>query len=153
MKKTLIILVALVMGGVASAQIQDLGIRGAFGSGTGYEVSAMWGMGGNRLETDLGWTSDPHDNWGYINLSGIYQWTGEISGPFGWYAGLGANLGLYTGNNANYNGFGLGLALQAGLEFNFPFPLQLTLDVRPNYGLIGHSGFGWGAALGVRYRF
>ncbi|MCR4659407.1 MAG: hypothetical protein K5650_03825 [Bacteroidales bacterium] len=152
MKKIIIAIVAVVaMSTVASAQISTLGVRGAFGSGAGAELSAQWGLGGNRLETDLGWVGGP--NWSYINLSGIYQWTGEISGPFGWFAGIGANLGLYGGNNADYNGFGLGLAAQAGLEFNFSFPLQLTLDVRPSWGFIGHSGFGWGAALGVRYRF
>ena len=152
MKKLFIALVAVfAMSTMASAQIKDLGVRGAFGSGAGAELSAQWGMGGNRLETDLGWAGGDH--WGYINLSGIYQWTGTISGDFGWFAGIGANLGLYNGTDKDYDGFGLGLAAQAGFEYNFSFPLQLTLDVRPNWGFIGHSGFGWGLALGVRYRF
>lgn len=152
MKKILIAIVAiLALNTMANAQIKDLGVRGAFGSGAGAELSAQWGMGSNRLETDLGWVG--HEDWGYVNLSAIYQWTGTFIDNFGWFAGLGANLGLYNGSNKDYDGFGLGFAAQAGLEYNFPFPLQLTLDVRPNWGLVGHSGFGWGLALGARYRF
>lgn len=152
MKKIIIALVAVFAMGAANAQIQDLGIRGAFGGGYGAELSAMWGLGGNRLETDLGWTGGP--DWGYINLTGIYQWTWDLGSDFGWFAGVGANLGLYNGNNAEYNGFGLGVAAQIGLEFNpSAIPFQFTLDFRPSWGLIGHSGFGYGGALGIRYRF
>lgn len=149
MKKFIVAIVAVfAMSTVANAQISTLGVRGAFGSGAGAELSAQWGMGGNRLETDLGWAGN--QNWGYINLSGIWQWTGSIAGDFGWFAGVGANLGIYSGA---YSGFGLGLAGQAGLEYNFPIPLQVTLDVRPSWSFIGYSGFGWGVALGLRYRF
>lgn len=149
MKKILIAIVAVfAMSTVANAQISTIGVRGAFGSGAGAELSAQWGMGGNRLETDLGWCGGA--DWGYINLSGIWQWTGEFGSGFGWFAGVGANVGLYNGA---YDGLGLGLAAQAGLEYNFSIPLQLTLDVRPSWSFIGYSGFGWGAALGIRYRF
>lgn len=153
MKKFIIAIVAVfAMSTAASAQIQDLGVRGAFGSGAGAELSAMWGLGGNRLETDLGWAGG-HD-WSYINLTGVYQWTWALGGDFGWFAGIGANLGLYSGTNAEYSGFGLGFAAQIGLEFNpSAIPFQFTLDFRPSWGLIGHSGFGYGGALGIRYRF
>ena len=81
--------------GAANAQIQDLGVRGAFGSGAGAELSAMWGLGGNRLETDLGWAG--WDNANYINLTAIYQWTWQLGGDFGWFAGVGGNVGLWNG--------------------------------------------------------
>ncbi len=150
MKKTLIILVAVLMGSFAMAQT-NLGVRLGGGDGFGGELSGQFGLGGNRLEADLGWTGGDH--WSYINLSGIYQWTGNITGPLGWYAGIGANLGLYGGDNEAYKaGLGLGVALQAGLELNLNIPFQFTLDVRPSWGFIGHSGFGWGAALGIRYK-
>ena len=153
MKKTMIILVAILMGSMASAQIQDLGIRGAFGSGFGGEISAMWGLGGNRLETDLGWSGGK--GWSYINLNGVYQWTWDLGSNFGWFAGVGASLGLYSGSAENYTaGFGLGILGQIGLEFNpQAIPFQFTLDFRPQWDFIGHSGFGYGGALGIRYRF
>ena len=60
MKKVLLTLVAIfALSTMASAQIKDLGIRVGYGG----EVSAMWGVGGNRLETDLGWNSK------YLGLS------------------------------------------------------------------------------------
>lgn len=154
MKKVIIVLVAVLMGTMASAQIQDLGVRGAFGSGYGAELSAMWGMGGNRLETDLGWTGDDH--WSYINLNCVYQWTWDLGSDFGWFAGVGANVGLYSSDGAaGYNnGLGLGVLGQIGLEFNpSAIPFQFTLDFRPQWDIIGHSGFGYGGALGIRYRF
>jgi hypothetical protein len=155
MKKILLTVVAIfAMSTMANAQIKDLGVRGAFGAGAGAELSAMWDcglLGANRLETDLGWAGNK--DWGYINLTGIVQWTGDLGSNFGWFAGVGANLGLYNGNDADYDGFGLGLAAQVGLEYNFSIPIQLTLDFRPGWSFIGHSGFGYGVALGIRYRF
>lgn len=152
MKKIIIAVVAIfTMTTMANAQIENLGIRGAFGAGSGCELSAQWGMGGNRLETDLGYAGGK--NWGYLNLSGIYQWKGEFGSGFGWFAGVGANLGLYNGTDPDHDGFGLGIAAQAGLEYNFSIPLQLTLDIRPGWSLIGYSGFDYGIALGIRYRF
>lgn len=154
MKKIVLVLVAVFSMGMANAQIQDLGVRGAFGSGAGAELSTMWGLGGNRLELDLGWVSGPH--WGYANLTGVYQWTWALGSDFGWYAGLGANVGLYNGSNDEHykDGLGLGFVAQIGLEFNpSAIPFQFTLDARPQWDVIGHSGFGYGLALGIRYRF
>ena len=153
MKKIIIAIVAVfAMSTAANAQLQDLGIRGAFGGGAGAELSAMWGMGGNRLETDLGWA-----NWydaTYLNLTGIWQWTWDLGSGFGWFAGVGANVGLYSGT-ADHDGLGLGIAAQIGLEFNpDAIPFQFTLDFRPQWDLLGaHSGFGYAGALGIRYRF
>ncbi len=153
MKKIIIAIVAVfAMSTAANAQIQDLGVRGAFGSGAGAELSAMWGLGGNRLETDLGWAGG--QNWSYMNLTCVYQWTWKLGGDFGWFAGAGANLGIYSGSATN-GGLGLGVCGQIGLEFNpSAIPFQFTLDFRPQWNVIGYnSGFGYAAALGIRYRF
>jgi len=149
MKKIFLALVAVFALSTTISAQNAIGIRGAFGSSHGAELSFQHGLGENRLELDLGWAS--HDEWAYYNLSGIYQWTGTISGDFGWYAGIGANIGYW----ANYDdALGLGVLLQAGLEYNFSFPLQVTLDVRPQWDFLGaSSGFGYGLALGLRYRF
>lgn len=150
MKKALLALAMLVAFASASFAQNALGVRLGAGNGTNAELSYQMGMGSNRLEFDLGWNG--HDNWAYYNLSGIYQWTGTFTGPLGWYAGLGANLGLWSAKN-NDSSFGLAIGGQAGLELNIIDPLQFTLDVRPMWNFIGHgAGFGWGAALGIRFK-
>lgn len=151
MKKFFLALFAVIaLAGAANAQ-NALGVRGAFGSNNGAELSFQLGMGSNRLELDLGWAGHEHD--AYYNLSGIYQWTGSISGNFGWFAGLGANIGWWNGPADN--NLGLGFLVQAGLEYDFQaIPLQVTLDARPQWDVLGaHSGFGYGLALGLRYMF
>lgn len=152
MKKALLILVAI-MGFAFAANAQNwIGVRGAFGSSYGAEVSWQHGFNpNNRLELDLGWNI--HSNYNYFNISGIYQWMGGIVGNLGWFAGVGANAGLWTGY-AEGN-FGLGFLAQAGLEYNFQAaPFQITLDFRPQWDVLGAaSGFGYAGALGIRYRF
>ena len=150
MKKIIIAIVAVfAMSTAANAQIQDLGLRGGWGDGWNGEISAMWGLGGNRLETDLGMSSNGH----YINLTGIYQWTWDLGSDFGLFAGVGANVGLWNGT-AN-DGLGLGVDVQIGLEFTpSAIPFQFTLDFRPQWDFMGnHNGFGPAGAFGIRYRF
>lgn len=156
MKKILLTVVAIfAMSTMANAQIQDLGARIGGGQGYGAELSTMWGLGGNRLELDLGWGN--HDHHSNLSLTGVYQWTGDIGSGFSWYAGFGARVAMWSWENGYHNGdtdIALALVGQAGIEYNFSFPLQLTLDIRPNFWLIPESSFHWGdIALGIRYRF
>lgn len=158
MKKIVLAIVALfAMGTMATAQIQDLGVRIGGGQGFGAELSAMWGMGGNRIETDLGWKSD--DGYNLISLTGIYQLKGDLGSGFGWFAGVGARLALWTWDTPVKDGadFALAVAGQAGLEYNFSaIPIQLTLDIRPQFWILPDMDdrFQWGdIALGIRYRF
>lgn len=151
MKKVLLILVAVIGLGLAANAQNWIGVRGAFGSSYGAELSFQHGFNANnRLELDLGWNR--HNTYGYTNLSGIYQWTGGIAGNFGWFAGVGANVGIWSGYSEG--SIGLGFLAQAGLEYNFNIPFQITLDARPQWDVLGAaSGFGYGIALGIRYRF
>lgn len=100
----------------------------------------------NRLEVDLGYNF----NYG-VNIAGTYQWLWalDIDGlGFNWYAGVGANLGIWDSK------FGLGALGQIGIEYNFNIPLALSLDWRPGIHFIPDMHIGWqGFALGVRYRF
>lgn len=151
MKKIIIAIVAVfAMGTMASAQIQDLGVRIGGGQGYGAELSTMWSFG-NRVELDLGWGS--HDNYTDFTLTGIYQWQGELGSGFGWFAGVGARIAYWDGYSDG--NIALALAGQAGLEYNFSaIPIQLTLDIRPAFYLIPDTYFHWGdIALGIRYRF
>ena len=157
MKKLFIAIVAVfAMSTVASAQIQTLGVRVGGGQGYGAELSAQWGFMGQRLETDLGWNSGDH--YTGFSLAGVYQWTGEIGSGFGWYAGVGARLAMWSwesGYKDHDTDFALALVGQAGIEYNFDaIPIQLSLDIRPNFWLLPETSFHWGdIALGIRYRF
>lgn len=151
MKKVLLVFITM-LGFVFAANAQNNAIGLRFGGGSamyGAEISYQLLAGNNRVELDLGFSGNE-----YINLAGIYQWTGPIAGGFGWYVGPGVNLGYCI-----HHGFGIAVILQGGVEYNFStIPLQLSLDVRPSWDFIRregciYSGFGWGVALGIRYRF
>lgn len=151
MKKIFVVLVAVFALGFAANAQDAIGLRFGGGTALGAEVSFQKGLGSNRLELDLG-VSRSTDN--YFNLCGIYQWKGNfVDDWFGWYAGPGVNVG-YCGNH----GLGLAVVGQFGIEFNFhDFPFQLTADVRPQFEFLlpehcGYRGFGWGGALGIRYK-
>ena len=152
MKKIIVMIVAIVALGTSAIAQEDgnhIGVRLGDGYGTNAEISYQMGLGGNRAEFDLG--VNMNNGWNYIHLAGVYQWIGNISGGLGWYAGVGASMGIFKGK---YNGFGLGIAGQIGLSYDFPIPLQLTLGMRPEYDFLGYSHLGWGGvALGIRYRF
>lgn len=156
MKKVMLLLVA-VFGLTFAVNAQNwIGVRGAFGSSAGAELSYQHGFNANnRLELDLGWnTHKVHDvAYGYYNLSAVYQWMGGIVDNLGWFAGIGANAGFWNGYNDG--NFGLGFLAQAGLEYNFQaVPFQITLDFRPQWDVLGAAtGFGYAGALGLRYRW
>ncbi len=154
MKKVILTLVAILgLGFAVTAQTSNaIGVRGAFGDKYGAELSYQQALGSNnRLEMDLGWYN-AHDYGDYINLTGIYQWVWNIQGGLNWYAGLGANVGLWTGQNDD--NIGVGFDGQIGIEYDFDIPFQISLDARPQWDVLGaSSGFGYGAALGIRYRF
>lgn len=153
MKKVFVLLFAVVALSFAGNAQNAIGVRGAFGNSSAAELSFQHSLGAaNRLELDLGWHN--YKDWGsYVNLTAIYQWNWNITGGLGWYAGVGANAGLYTGKYESDN-FGIGLDAQIGLEYKFSIPLQVSLDFRPQWDLLGHaSGFGYGVALGLRFCF
>jgi hypothetical protein len=158
MKKVALLTIGLFMlFSLASlGQEKALGLRFGGGNLVGAEISYQTPFAGERLELDLGWGGN--SNWNYWNIAGIYQWVMPIESGFYWYLGLGPSLGSwnYVGdNNHNDAGLSLSLALNAGIEYNFSeIPLQLSVDTRPELGLINHGDDRWfGLALGIRYRF
>ncbi|MBQ9639716.1 MAG: hypothetical protein IJV22_09215 [Bacteroidales bacterium] len=159
MKKVLMVLVAVLTLGTAASAQHAIGVRLGGGQGFGTEISYQHGLGQNRLEFDLGWHGGDHYN--DLNLVGVYQVTGNISGNFGWYAGAGVGLTLVSWNNGHDGdgSFALGVVGQAGVEYNFQaVPIQVSLDIRPRLNIINPYGSGldfhWGdIALGIRYTF
>ena len=79
-------------------------------------------------------------------------------GEWNWNLGVGAGLGIY-GFRAPL--FYVGAVGHVGVEYNFWFPLQLSVDYRPNLGIVAGgggavfntTGLYSGITLGVRYLF
>jgi hypothetical protein len=146
--KKIILIAAMALGFVvtAVAQPKAVGLRLGYGA----EVTYQHNLGSsNFLEANLGL-----NDFSTLNLAATYnwmiakpQWTDR--GEWGFYAGPGIALG------AGKDIFNVGIAGQVGLEYTFWFPLQLSIDVRPQLGLVGDNFglWGWYPQLGVRYRF
>lgn len=150
--KKIILSVALVLGFAiaATAQPRALGARVGYGVDLSYQHTIK---DANFIEADLGL-----GDFAFLNLAATYNfmianpaWTDE--GKWGFYAGPGVALGAGSGV------FNVGVAGQVGLEYTFEFPLQLSLDIRPQLGLVSVGEvskfgiWGWYPHLGVRYRF
>ena len=146
MKKTIIIIAAIFFFAIAAnAQSRGIGIRMGYGAELSYQHSIDY----NFVEADLGW--GPHGTW----VTGIYDFLFPIQDGFNFYAGPGAQLGMYhyKKNDELHSGFDLGLAGQLGIEYNFNIPLQLSLDWRPSFTFFNTYFDYFGLSLGVRYRF
>jgi len=154
MKKLVISFVFLLaFGAYSSAQVSSnaLGIRFGGGDFLGGELSYQRGLGSsNRLELDLGFSGNSNKNNFY--LAGIYQWNWNIAGGFNWFLGPGATIGYQNWDDDGR--FNLAVGGQLGIEYNFKAigaPILLSLDTRPMWSFVGHTGFGWGVDLGLRY--
>ncbi len=162
MKKTiLVVLIAICSSAFVNAQEisnNAIGLRLGDNDGLGAEISYQMKLSNtNRLEADLGFRN--HDNYDAFKLSGIYQWVWQIDGGFNWYAGFGAGVGSWSikdGYNGNDDdGVFLNADGNIGIEYNFDAPILISLDFRPEIGLIGDYGDGTALdlALSVRYQF
>ncbi|MFT5891662.1 MAG: hypothetical protein ACI9Y7_001769 [Dokdonia sp.] len=163
MKKTLFSIV-LFLGIVASMQAQEIsgnaiGIRIGDNDGFGTEVNYQRALGdNNRLELGLGWRSA--DNFNAIRLTGLYQWVWNLDGNFNWYAGVGAAAGTFDFDDGfvgdrDIDEFFVNAAGVVGIEYDFDIPLLLSLDFRPEIGLINDidDSLEFDIALGIRYQF
>ena len=158
MKK--ILLTSMVMFGFgvfAFSQVNPnaLGLRLGGGTINGGELSYQKGIGSsNRLELDLGFGGNK--DYGSLSLTGIYHWNWNIVESLNWYVGPGAGVSFVNAKHGD-NYVGVAIGGQIGLEYDFSSlgaPILLSLDARPMWNLLGDfNGFGWGAALGIRYIF
>lgn len=160
--KKLVLLITCVFAFTLTSQSQTiadnaLGLRLGGSDGVGTEISYQRGLSENhRLELDLGWRNGK--NYDAFKLTGLHQWVWNIESGFNWFAGVGAGLGSVDGNddfNDDDNGIFVTAAGNVGIEYNFDFPLLLSLDFRPELGVINSYGddLEFDIALGIRYQF
>ena len=160
MKRLLLVIVLILSAyfGMAQEPRHALGLRLDGGDGFGPAISFQYMMSDYyRLELDLGNNSAyTHSSWG---VAGIFQRVWVIDRGFNWYLGAGGRVGSWDWNK-NYTGTetgGLFVAAVAnlGIEYTFPIKLQISIDARPELGLVNHGGDSYtnSIALSVRYRF
>ncbi|MDM9631668.1 hypothetical protein [Robiginitalea aurantiaca] len=137
-----------------------IGLRLGDSDGFGAEISYQKSLTrSSRLEFDMGWRDTR--NYNAFKLVGLHQWVRNLDGNFNWFYGVGGGIG-----NVNFNedydtdsngGFFLFAAGDIGIEYNFDIPLLLSVDFRPEIGIIGYDGFtdnfNFDIALGIRYQF
>jgi hypothetical protein len=100
-----------------------------------------------------------------IGATATYDWINPFGtaipwnnkGEWNWSLGVGAGLGIY---GFDAPAFYVGAVGHVGVEYNFWFPLQLSVDYRPNVGVVlanqphfNITGLYSGITLGVRYLF
>lgn len=168
--KILKTLIPILFLGCLSASAQEisehaLGLRLGDSDGFGAEISYQKSIARyNRLEIDLGWRDSREFD--AFKLTGVYQWVHSIDGDFNWYYGLGGGLGnvdfesRLDNNNQPFTpdgGLFIFAAGDIGVEYNFDIPLLISLDFRPEIGIIGYDDFDdrldFDIALGIRYQF
>lgn len=168
--KIIKLLTALVFFIGLSATCQEIsdhaiGLRLGDSDGFGAEISYQKSIGRyNRFELDLGFRD--HRAYDAFKVAGIYQIIHNIDGIVNWYYGGGAGAGSVKFDPIPGN---LGPAIEpegglfvfaagdVGIECNFDMPLLLSLDFRPEIGVLGYGNFGdrfdFDIALGIRYQF
>ncbi len=150
-----------------SQEIADhaLGLRLGDSDGFGAEISYQKSIGRyTRAELDFGWRDSRE--YDAFKLVALYQWVHTIDGGLQWYYGFGGGLGYVNfeatldSNNQPFEpdgGLFVFAAGDVGIEYNFDIPLLLSLDFRPEIGIIGYGDFNdrlnFDIALGVRYKF
>jgi hypothetical protein len=159
MRKLLFAFVLILLANIGNAQLPKhaIGLRFGGGDGFGTEISYQHSLTDlNRIEFDLGMHSG--NNYSAWGLAGIYQWVWNIDKGFNWYAGAGGRIGSWSWdsgyNGTNNGGIFLAAAGNVGIEYSFPVGIQVSLDARPELGLINHGdAFQNNIAFSVRYRF
>lgn len=154
--KRIILTISIILSAaaIAAGQPRSAGIRlGATGLDAAYQhtMNANQFIEGN-IGLDFGYNANGKAG---FKATAIYNfvwarpaWTQQ--GTWALYAGPGLSLGFvddmvpYEIGDAiqGYydNGFMLALAGQVGIEYNFDFPLQISIDIRPYFGMHINDG-------------
>jgi hypothetical protein len=159
MKKSLILaaILAVVCVGSAVAQPRAIGANIGYGIDLSYQHSL-----GEANMIDLSVNVPFFEG---IGATATYDWVNpfgtaipwDYEGQWNWNLGVGAGLGIY---GFKAPAFYAGVVGHVGISYDFWFPMQLSLDYRPNIGIVGGEGITFntsglysGITLGVRYLF
>lgn len=135
MKRLLTVITIFLIALAANAQPRAVGI--SVGAVEGVSFQHMVYGQENFFQLDLGYHPGTYLS-GSMRLTGTYNYiiaSPRITSDGTWnlYAGPGVTLG--TGFNS-FRAFNIGVAAQVGVEYAFWFPLQLSVDLRPSFGVV-----------------
>jgi hypothetical protein len=148
---------------LVSVQAQDLarnalGVRFGDNDGFGGEISYQAQLSERtRLEIDLGYRD--HVKTDAFKLTGVYQWVFYIDGGFNWFAGVGVGVGSWSYKNklepVDEDGLFINADGNIGIEYDFKGPVLISLDFRPEVGVVGDYGkdTDLDLALAIRFQF
>ena len=158
MKKLLLVAIMAVAGlAAAVAQPRAIGLNIGYGLDVSYQHTLS--------KTNMIDLSVNIPAFHGIGATATYDWVNPFStqipwnnkGEWNWNLGVGAGLGIYGFKAPS---FFVGAVGHVGVEYNFWFPLQLSLDYRPNFGVVlgngayfNTSGLYTGITVGARYLF
>ena len=159
MKKSIILVAILAIISVGSVIAQPRAIGANIGYGI--ELSYQHSLGeANMIDVSI---NVPFFEG--IGATATYDWVNpfgavipwDYEGQWNWNLGVGAGLGIY---GFKAPAFYAGVVGHVGISYDFWFPMQLSLDYRPNIGIVGGEGLTFntsglysGITLGVRYLF
>ena len=159
MKKSIILVAILAIVSVGSAIAQPRAIGANIGYGI--DLSYQHSLGeANMIDVSI---NIPFFEG--IGATATYDWVNpfgavipwDYEGQWNWNLGVGAGLGIY---GFKAPAFYAGVVGHVGISYDFWFPMQLSLDYRPNIGIVGGEGLTFntsglysGITLGVRYLF
>jgi hypothetical protein len=159
MKKSIILVAILAIVSVGSAIAQPRAIGANIGYGI--DLSYQHSLGeANMIDVSI---NVPFFEG--IGATATYDWVNpfgavipwDYEGQWNWNLGVGAGLGIY---GFKAPAFYAGVVGHVGISYDFWFPMQLSLDYRPNIGIVGGEGLTFntsglysGITLGVRYLF
>ena len=170
MKKVILVAILAVAGFAAAvAQPRAVGLNLGTGNGISYQhslgeknmldvaVNLPLQLGGETIGFGLGAIV----TYDWINpFNTAIPWSQK--GTWNWYLDVGGSAGAYgLFNKEAANSWYAGVAGHVGVEYLFWFPLQLSLDIRPTFGLdntkdnkvdFGLNGL-YNVSIGVRYLF
>jgi hypothetical protein len=149
--KRLVITLTLVICIFVFANAQDyktaLGLRG----GWGYGLTIKHFLGEKSAVEGL-----LSSHWSGFEITGLY----EIHNPafevdrLKWFYGGGAHLGSYGSSYAGGTGIMIGVDGILGLDYSFSeFPINISVDWKPSFNIVGYSHFYNGGAFSIRYIF
>lgn len=143
------------------------GLRLGESDGFGAELSYQKSIGRySRIELNAGYRDSREFD--AFKATFLYENVFSIDGIFNWYYGFGGGAGsvnfepIPSPNNPNIalepdGGLFVFAAGDIGIEANLNMPLVISLDIRPELGILGYENFDnsfeFDVALGIRYQF
>lgn len=153
MKKAILLFAVMLSFGVSHAQEYNtgVGLRGGFASGVTLKhfISRTDALEGILATHYRG-----------LLITGLYQKHTPAFDVMGlnWFYGGGAHLGVYNGryrrdwfeNDGSHAVVGLDGIV--GIEYKIQeIPISISVDLKPAFNLIGHTGFAMDFAVSLRY--